>query len=119
MLCPDVDLSPDILARMARVMPISPVADLRPLLETSMNATLRLDEDEATRESPALCAAPRNVPVTVWVGGDERPAFLDQARWLADAWPGADLVIDEGRHHFDVIEALADPDSRMIARLLG
>lgn len=119
MLCPDVDLAPEILARVARVMPISPVADLRPLLETSMNTTLHLDEDEARRESPALCPAPRRVPVTVWVGGDERPAFIDQARWLADAWPGADLVIDEGRHHFDVIEALADPDSEMIARLLG
>lgn len=119
MLCPDVDLAPEIVGRLARVMPISPLSDLRPLLETTMNATLGLDEDEASLESPALCPTPRNVPVTVWVGGDERPAFLDQARWLADAWSGADLVIDEGRHHFDVIEALADPDSEMISRLLG
>ncbi|MGI1662472.1 alpha/beta hydrolase [Palleronia sp. KMU-117] len=119
MLCPDVPLPPEALGRLARVMPISPVADLRPLLETSMNATLGLDADEAARESPALCLAPREVPVTVWVGADERPAFVEQARWLAKAWPHADLVIEDGRHHFDVIDGLANPDSEMIARLLG
>jgi acetyl esterase/lipase len=119
MLCPDVDLPAEILARLARVMPISPVADLRPLLETSMNATLALDPEEAERESPALCPTPRDVPVTVWVGGDERPVFLDQARFLAEAWPRSDLVIDNGRHHFDVIDGLGDPDSEMLARLLS
>lgn len=119
MLCPDVDLDPDLLDRIERVMPVSPVADLRPLLETSMNATLGLDPDQAERESPALCTTPRKVPVTVWVGADERPVFVDQARWLAKAWPHADLVIEKGRHHFDVIEGLADPDSEMSARLFA
>lgn len=119
MLCPDVPLPREVQNRLARVMPISPVADLRPLLETSMNATLGLDEDEAARESPALCPAPPEVPVTVWVGADERPAFVDQAGWLAGAWPQADLMIEDGRHHFDVIDGLTDPNSEMIARLLG
>jgi len=59
-----------------------------------------------------------SVPVTVWVGGDERPVFLDQAGWLAEAW-NAELVIDKGRHHFDVIDGLADPDSAMMLALLG
>jgi acetyl esterase/lipase len=119
MLCPDVTLPPAVLDRLARVMPISPVADLRPLLETSMNATLSLDTAEAEAESPALVSAPREVPVTVWVGADERPAFVDQARWLATAWPAADLVIEPGRHHFDVIEGLSDPDSPILAALLA
>ena len=119
MICPDIDLPPYIVDRLARVMPISPVSDLRPLLETSMNATLGLDEDEAMRESPALYPTPRDVPTTVWVGADERPVFLDQARWLANAWPGADLVIEMGRHHFDVIDGLADPESGMLTRLLA
>ena len=119
MLCPDVALPPKVLARLARVLPISPVADLRPLLETSMNATLRLDLAEAEAESPALVSTPRDVPVTVWVGADERPAFVDQARWLASAWSGADLVIEPGRHHFDVIGGLADPESPLTAALLA
>ena len=58
------------------------------------------------------------VPVTIWVGADKRPVFLDQARWLAEAW-GCGHVVDEGRHHFDVIDALADGHSGMIGRLLG
>jgi acetyl esterase/lipase len=119
MVCPDVALPGAVSERLARVLPISPVADLRPLLETSMNAALRLDAEEAEAESPALAPAPRDVPTTVWVGAEERPAFLDQARWLAAAWPTADLVIDPGRHHFDVIEGLADPDSTITAALLA
>jgi hypothetical protein len=54
--------------------------------------------------------------VTVWVGGDERPAFLDQAAWLAEAW-GCEHVVVPGRHHFDVIEDLEQADSDLVARL--
>lgn len=106
-----------VAARIAHVMPISPVADLRPLMQTSMNADLGITEEIAARESPAL-GKPMDVPVTVWVGGDERPAFLDQARWLAEAW-NCGHVVAKGRHHFDVIAPLADPDSDLVACLLG
>ncbi|HSG55953.1 MAG TPA: alpha/beta hydrolase, partial [Paracoccaceae bacterium] len=86
-------LLPDAVAgRLQRVVPISPVADLRPLLQTSMNADLRLDRTEAEAESPVLMTDRHDVPVTVWVGGAERPAFLYQARWLAEAWD-AELTI--------------------------
>ena len=107
-----------VAARLAHVMPISPVADLRPLLETSMNADLGLDAETAAAESPVLMRPRAGLAVTAWVGGDERPAFLDQARWLAEAW-GCGHVVDAGRHHFDVIEALADQGSAMVARLCG
>lgn len=102
--------------RMARVLPVSPVSDLRPLMLTSMNADLRLDAAEAAAESPALRPAP-GVETHVWVGADERPAFLDQARWLAEAW-GARLTVEPGRHHFDVVEALAEAESPLTAALL-
>ena len=110
-------LSKAVKTRITRVVPISPVSDLRPLINTAMNADFRLSEDSAAAESPALMAAP-DWPVTVWVGGDERPVFLDQARWLAQAW-GAGHVIDRGRHHFDVIDALRDPDSALVEALLS
>jgi acetyl esterase/lipase len=106
-----------VAARLSHVMPISPVSDLRPLLQTSMNADFGLDMAGAEAESPVLMQ-PMAVPVTVWVGGDERPVFLDQARWLAKAW-SAPLEIVQGEHHFNVIEPLADPASAMVARLLG
>ena len=110
-------LPKEVAARLHHIMPISPVSDLRPLLETSMNADFRLDLAAAEAESPALMAPP-SVPVTVWVGADERPVFLDQAQWLAEAW-GAAHHVAEDRHHFDIIEALCDPDSAMMDQLLG
>ncbi|GGG78182.1 esterase [Salipiger pallidus] len=110
-------LPDDVAARIAHVMPISPLSDLRPLLHTDMNATLHLDASEAWGESPIAMATP-TVPVTVWVGADERPAFIDQARWLIEAWD-ATLVIDDGRHHFDVIDGLGTPGSSMLNALLG
>ena len=93
--------------RLARVVPISPLSDLAPLRRTAMNAVLGIDEAEAEAESPVRLR-PRTA-AEIWVGGDERPAFLDQARWLAAAWD-APLTVLEGRHHFDVIDGLAEPD---------
>lgn len=111
-------LAAPVAARLAHVLAISPLSDLRPLIETSMNADFGLDMASAEAESPALMRPRPGLAVTSWVGADERPAFLDQARWLAEAWD-CGHVIDPGRHHFDVIDALADGDSAMLARLLG
>ncbi len=114
--CRDVALAEAVRNRFRRIVPISAVADLRPLLETSMNATLRLDPDEAEAESPVCHEAPE-VPVTAWVGAEERPAFLDQTRWLAEAWD-AEHRIAAGRHHFDVIDDLRTPESPLVKSLL-
>ncbi|UWQ22286.1 alpha/beta hydrolase [Jannaschia sp. W003] len=112
------DAHPACAARIATVVPISPVGDLRPLVPQTMNADLRLDAAEAEAESPALGTPIPGPKVFTHVGGDERPAFLWQAERLAEAWHHP-LRIHEGRHHFDVIEALADPDSGMVADLLA
>ncbi|MEX0282228.1 MAG: alpha/beta hydrolase, partial [Arenibacterium sp.] len=37
---------------------------------------------------------------------------------LAEAWE-AGLVVVPGRHHFDVIDALVDPESEMVKTLVG
>ncbi|SLN56221.1 alpha/beta hydrolase [Pseudooctadecabacter jejudonensis] len=107
----------DWIGRVARIMPISPLGDLAPLMQTSMNADLQLDEDEVTTESPVRHDAPK-VPVHVWVGGAERPAFLDQAQRLAATW-GCDITIDPERHHFDVIEGLEDARSPLLTALFS
>jgi arylformamidase len=120
MLCRDVALPDAMRSRLARVVPVSPLSDLRPLLETTLSAgTLHLDADEAEAESPALHRDVQPVPTVVWVGGAERPAFLDQARWLAEAWPFARLEVEAGRHHFDVIEGYETPDSPLMRAILG
>lgn len=110
-------VAPEIRSRILHYMPISPLTDLSPLMLTAMNADLQLDRAEAEAESPCVYHAPE-APVTVWVGGDERPAFLEQARWLEDAW-ACEVVVDEGRHHFDVIDGLRSPESPMVNRLLN
>ena len=114
--CKDVALAADLRARIAHILPISPVSDLRPLRDTAMNEGLKLGESEAVAESP-VCHPRPDIPVTVWVGAEERPVFLDQARWLAEAW-GAPLRAAPGRHHFDVIDDLEDPDAPLMRALL-
>ena len=119
MICPDVSLPAAVSRRIARVVPISPLSDLRPLMALEMNTDLRLDMAEAAAESLVLCVPRAGVAVTVWVGAEERPAFLDQATLLQEAWENAKLHVASGRHHFDVIEELAEPDSPLLATLLG
>ena len=111
------DLLPaETMGRVTHVMPISPLGDLRPLCQTAMNDAFQMTQDDAIDESPTFMARP-DCPVTVWVGADERPAFIDQAKWLADAWK-ADLVIEAKKHHFDVIEGLEDAKNNMLTQLL-
>ncbi|MFN3663365.1 alpha/beta hydrolase [Yoonia sp.] len=104
-------------SRLARVLPISPVADLAPLMQTSMNADLGITHDVVTSESSVYLPTP-DVPVTIWVGGAERPAFLEQAGLLAQAWD-APLVVAPERHHFDVIAELAEADSDLTRAVLA
>ncbi|MFT7592821.1 MAG: arylformamidase [Paracoccaceae bacterium] len=107
----------DVGARLTSVVPISPLSDLRPFLRTSMNDDFKMDEQAALDESPIMMANRYSTPVEIWVGADERPALLDQARWLSDAW-NAGLVIVPEKHHFDIIDALADPESDLVGRLV-
>jgi acetyl esterase/lipase len=116
MACTDAPLPADLAARVISAVPISPVSDLAPLMQTQMNATLHLDAAEAASESPALLARRAGCAVTVWVGGQERPAFLWQARTLSEAWD-CPWHVEPGRHHFDIIDALADPDSALTRRI--
>lgn len=101
-----------------RAVPISPLADLEPLLATAMQAKLKITPDECAAESPARLALRPGVEAHVWVGGNERPAFLWQARLLSEAWP-CPWTVEPLRHHFDVIDGLADPDSSLMQACLG
>jgi hypothetical protein len=109
MVSESIPLPAAVADRVERVVSISGLHDLRPLRRNSMNEALRLDADEAAAESPALGGKRGKVDVTAWVGARERPEFLRQAALLAEAW-NIPLVADPGRHHFDVIDGLKDPD---------
>ncbi|GAB1363344.1 alpha/beta hydrolase [Rhodobacter sp.] len=110
--CTDIDLP-----MVRRVVPISPLAELGPLMATGMNSKLRLTDAECATESPARQKLRDGVSAHVWVGGGERPAFLWQARTLAEEW-GCPRTPDDNRHHYDVIDAMADPHSKMVEVLL-
>ncbi len=84
-----------------------------------MNLDFRMDMAMAEAESPCLMHDIRPMPVVSWVGAEERPVFLDQARWLAGAWPTARLHVEPGRHHFDVIEPLVEAESALTRAILG
>ena len=100
--------------RIQKVVSISGVHDLRPLLNTSMNEVLQLDAAEALAESPALQAVNHNAALICLVGGDERPEFIRQSALLANIWSGIGvdtrLMVNDGKHHFDIIEALITSD---------
>ena len=113
MACADVSLSTSV----KRVVPISPLADLEPVALTGMNADLRLDATEVAAESPALLARRPEVEAHVWVGAQERPAFLWQARLLSEAW-SCPWTPEAGKHHFNVIEGLSDPASALMSACL-
>jgi acetyl esterase/lipase len=110
-------LPPEIARRVIHFAPISGLSDLEPLTKTAMQADLRITDEEVQSESPRHQPAPA-APASVWVGGDERPSFLDQSRWLAEAW-GCPEIILPGLHHFDVCDVLQDPDSRLVRVLTG
>lgn len=123
MICRDSALSPDVLSRIACTVSISGVHDLRPLLETEMNATLGLDEAEAAAQSPALLRPIDGVRLACWVGAGERNEFVRQSALLANAWTGLGAATlahaEPDRHHFDVIDGLADPDHALTRTLMS
>ena len=115
-------LQAEVAARIAHIVSVSGVHDLRPLLRTQMNATLRLDSAEALAESPALQRPLEALRLTCAVGSEERPEFIRQNDLLANIWWGLGAETRTmqlaGKHHFDVIDALADPDGVLTRALL-
>jgi arylformamidase len=112
MACADGPLDPVVRARLAHILSISGVHDLRPLRATKMNETLNIDDAEARSESPALLDPVPGTRLTAWVGAAERPEFVRQTDLIVTAWslPGVATRAhhDPHRHHFDVIAGLAD-----------
>jgi arylformamidase len=103
--------------RLARVVPISPLSDLAPMMQTDMQPQLALDAAEIRAESPAFLPLRAGVQAHVWVGGQERPAFLWQARLLSEEWD-CRWTVDPGQHHFDVIDGLVHATSPLMAACL-
>lgn len=102
---------------------ISGLFDLRPLVRTSLNDRLGLDDAAAHRASPLFRDPVPGASLTLAVGSLESDAFHDQAVRLAQRWAarGANetWLTLPGRHHFSAVETLADPDSELFHDALG
>lgn len=123
MMCDEGPLGASERARLARVVSISGLHDLRPLLGTKLNDSLRLTPESAANLSPALLTPLPEVPVIAWCGDNELAEFRRQNSLLPQMWAGfgqAALSMEsDGHHHFDVIAPLSEADSPLTAVLLG
>jgi acetyl esterase/lipase len=114
-------LSGAVRSRIGNVVSISGLHDLRPMMAAAMNTTLKLDEEEALAESPALLRPLPGARIVCWVGAGERAEFLRQNALLANVWTGLGattaFIEEPDRHHYSVIEGLEDA-SRPLTRAL-
>jgi arylformamidase len=100
---------------------ISGLFDLTPLVQTSINGALHMDEDEAENLSPVFWPGPEGKILDAVVGGTESSEYLGQSRAIVEGWAedGVETRYEEiaGANHFTVIAPLTDPHSTMCARL--
>jgi len=112
--------------RAGAAVAISGVFQLQPLIPTSLNIALRLDEAEAAALSPVNWPVPNGstpggTVLDCWVGGDESAEFIRQSRDMAALWGGKGVETSfealPGLNHFTVLDPLFDPDSALVRRL--
>jgi arylformamidase len=100
---------------------ISGLFDLGPLVKTSINNALRLDQASAKAASPLFSAVPRQGSLDAVVGATESAEYFRQSRSIVDVWGAAGLATRfgtvPGANHITAIAPLADPDSPMVRRL--
>lgn len=95
-----------------RIVLLSGIYDLRPLVETYVNDVVGLSERDAVALSPLLGDLPSVSATIVW-GENETEAFKEQSRLFAAALGVAPQEI-AGRNHFDIVHdlfAISEPSS--------
>ncbi len=109
-------------ARIIRVVSLSGLHDLRPLVRAhQLNALLRLTDNEATRLSPALLEPGKGFDLHCVCGGGELPEFRRQNALLANVWSGfgvsSDIHEAGNLDHFRLLDKIVSPDDDL-TRLL-
>ena len=71
---------------------ISGLFDLRPLVRTSINTALKLDDASARAASPLFWKSPSHGTLDAVVGGNESAEYFRQSRTIVDAWGAAGIA---------------------------
>jgi arylformamidase len=113
------DALPPQLVRAAYA--ISGLFELEPLVPTSINKALRLDQTTARAASPLFWTPPSHGSLDAVVGEAESAEYHRQSRTIVDVWGEAGIATRYGvvpsANHFTAIAPLADPASSMTLRL--
>jgi arylformamidase len=100
---------------------ISGLFDLGPLVDTSINKAVGLDQATARTVSPLFWRAPARGSLDALVGGNESAEYFRQSQTIVDLWGKAGIATRFGTvpdaNHFTAIGPLADPASPMVSRL--
>ncbi len=121
--CQDAQLNADVIGRVTRIVPISGVHDLRPLLRLKLNATLGLDEMQAQMESPVLALPREGLEIICVAGAGELREFVRQNALLANIWRGLGAKTQEivvpHKHHFNIVDELFRLEDGWLAAAIG
>jgi arylformamidase len=114
----DASLPPDLVAA---AYTISGLFDLPPLIPTSINKALGLDQTTAHAASPLFWQPPSHGSLDAVVGETESAEYHRQSRSIVEAWGEAGITTQFGTvpaaNHFTAIAPLADPASQITLRL--
>lgn len=101
---------------------ISGLFDLRPLIGTTINKALQLDDASARAASPLCWSAPARGSLDAVVGEYESAEYFRQSTAIVDLWAAAGVETRFGvipnANHFTAIAGLAEPNSPMTLRLV-
>jgi arylformamidase len=100
---------------------ISGLFELEPLVPTSINKALGLDQPAARAASPLFWTPPSHGSLDAVVGEAESAEYHRQSRGIVEAWGKGGVATRFGTvpaaNHFTAIAPLADPASAMTLRL--
>ena len=100
---------------------ISGLFDLGPLVGTSINKALQLNDLTARAASPLFWKAPARGSLDAVVGANESAEYFRQSKTIVEHWGAAGIATRFGvvpdTNHFTAIAPLADPGSSMTLRL--
>jgi arylformamidase len=114
----DASLPPQLVSS---AYAISGLFELKPLVPTSINKALGLDQATARAASPLFWKPPSHGSLDAVVGEAESSEYHRQSRNVVESWGNAGLATRYGvvpaANHFTAIAPMADPASPMTLRL--